>query len=650
VPAQRTKFTALLLFGVLATVAVPMQAQELAGLPPLPVWRMPPADVADPHTVIVGHFDGTLACDGARLLKSTLEPLRGGPAGFGAVRFPAEGAVSIHGSAGFDPAQGTIELWLRPGPDPRRRRDLFSLSGAQSLDGDTLADLFVGGASPDSSPTFSQLYFGQQGLFDRGRPALIETRVPRGMAAGDLDGDGIVDLVITAHADDRVDFVPGPLCAGRRYERPDQVRPLVEVVQPQGLALADLEGDGDLDLVVCSFGAGTHPLMIFENDGSGGMTLIDTAFGGWLSPAEGLALADFDRDGVLDVVFATLGRGNPSAVVFGSLEQDGSYRLVVDDPERRFGLVDQALGVSVADLDGDGWQDIVLARVNAHELAIHLNRRGRFEREPDQLVNAFAPFTVCAARDLNNDGWLDLVLADFRQGALSGIHSAILFGPDYREQSWFQVYSAVSFTIGDMNGDGLNDVFWRSGGSDRSRVFFLDVDGETVGTQHLLSVPSHPSAYGAGVGALAVNTGGTSPYGAAPMRPGSFELYLDAGLVHFAVTDRRGRRHVVSAPFRRPDEQDSLLTLHGYERIAAEWSAREGVLELRVGNPLLGQAHAASGAVSLARYEAGGPIEMTGVSPVFRLGTDPDNQYACNHCAIGGFSVSTRRRSLQGRE
>ncbi|MEC7583115.1 MAG: VCBS repeat-containing protein, partial [Planctomycetota bacterium] len=378
VPASRAKITGLALGVVFGFAALPLHAQELAGLPPLPVWRTPPADLADPDTLIAGHFDGTPACDGANLLKSTLEPLRGGPSGFGAVRFPAQGAVSIHRSDGFDPRQGTIELWLRPGSDPGRRRNLFSLSGAASLDGDTLTDLFVGGASPDSSSTFSHLYFGRRGVVDRENPALIETRVPRGLAAGDLDGDGVDDLVITAHVDGWVDFVPGPLCPGRIYERPYGVRRLVQVVEPQGLALADLEGDGDLDLLVCSYGALTHPLMIFENDGHGGMTLTDTAFGGWLSPSEGLALADFDRDGVLDVVFATLGRGLPSAVVFGSLEEDGSYRLVVDDPERRFALADQALGVSVADLDGDGWQDIVLARVNAHELAIHMNRGGRF--------------------------------------------------------------------------------------------------------------------------------------------------------------------------------------------------------------------------------------------------------------------------------
>jgi len=649
------------------------QGQSLPGMPPLPVFRSSPDRLAENTTIVVGSFAGGVACDGAQLLKSTLVPLPGGPAGFGALGSPDQGAVSIYASEGFDPAEGTLELWVRPGADPGRRRTLFSVSGAASLDGDGFAELFVGGAASDSSTAWSRLYFGEPGGIGVQDPALIETRVPRGVSFGDIDGDGVADLVMTAHADGRVDWVAGPLCPGRTYARPLDVRTLVDVEEPQGLALADLEGDGDLDLLVCSFASLTHPLMVYENDGHGGMTLISESFGGWLSPSEGLAVADFNRDGVLDVVFATLGRGLPSAVVLGSLDDEGHYELLVTDPTRRYPLADQALGVSVADLDGDGWQDIVLARVNAHELVIHNNREGRFDVQPDRRINAFAPFTINAERDLNNDGWLDLVLADFRQGALSGIHSAVLLGPDYDEQAWFKVYSAVSFTIGDLNGDGINDVFWRSGGSERSRAFSLDVNGETAGVQHLPTEPTHPSAYGAGVGVLALTTGGTSPYGATPARPGSFELSLESGEVRFAVTDGRGKRHEVSARFQRPDEAESLLTLHGYVHISAEWSAELGLLELRLGNPVLaghGPADlsglvnpssaldqagtvAAAGTLSrgaVARYEAGGPIEVTAVAPVFRLGTDPNNQYAANGCALAGLRVSTVRRSVLAHE
>ncbi|MFT7462665.1 MAG: hypothetical protein ACI9EF_001007 [Pseudohongiellaceae bacterium] len=632
-------FAVVFVSGMLALGVSPVTGQALPGMPPLPVFRALPGDVSESATIVASRFDGNAMMDGAELLKSTVTPLPGGPAGYGALSFPAEGAVSIYSSEGFDPRQGTIELWVLPGADPGRRRNLFSLSGAASFDGDGFAELFVGGASSDSSTTWSQLYFGEPGGLDSVAPALIETRIPRGVASGDINGDGFDDLVISSHLDGRVEWVAGPICPGRTYERPDDVRLLVEATWPQGLSLADLEGDGDLDLLVCSYDAANHPLFVYENDGTGGMTLLPTQFGGWLSPSEGLAVADFNRDGVLDVVFATLGRGLPSAVVLGSLDENGRYQLLVQDPSQRFPLADQALGVSVADLDGDGWQDIVLARVNAHELVIHMNRAGAFEPEPDRKINAFAPFTVCAERDLNNDGWLDIVLADFRQGSLSGIYSAVLFGPDYDEQAWFKVYSAVSFTIGDMNGDGLNDIFWRSGGSERSRAFYLNVNGETVGGQHVTTTPSHPSAYGAGVGVLALTTGGTSAYGATPARPGSFELSLEAGEIHFAVSDKQGQRHKVSARFQRPDEAQSLLALHGYIHVSAEWSAADGLLELRVGNPQLGK-------LTVARHDAGAPIETAPVSPVFRLGTDPDNQYAANGCAIAGVRISTVRRSV----
>ena len=139
------------------------QGQSLPGMPPLPVFRSSPDRLAEDTTIVVGSFAGGVACDGAQLLKSTLEPLPGGPAGFGALGIPDQGAVSIYASEGFDPRQGTVELWLRPGADPGRQRTLFSVSGAASLDGDRFAELFVGGAVPDSSATWSQLYFGEPG-------------------------------------------------------------------------------------------------------------------------------------------------------------------------------------------------------------------------------------------------------------------------------------------------------------------------------------------------------------------------------------------------------------------------------------------------------------------------------------------------------
>mgnify|MGYP003871047729 CR=1 FL=1 len=120
-----------------------------------------------------------------------------------------------------------------------------------------------------------------------------------GVAAGDVDGDGWCDLFFAGLLDSGcrlyrnlggwrfadITAAAGVACAGR---------------DNTGAAFADLEGDGDLDLLVNSLGAGTA---IFLNDGRGRFTPASPA----LNPGRGgtsLGLADADGDGDLDLYIA----------------------------------------------------------------------------------------------------------------------------------------------------------------------------------------------------------------------------------------------------------------------------------------------------------------------------------------------------------
>src|SRR6185436_19577800 len=118
-----------------------------------------------------------------------------------------------------------------------------------------------------------------------------------GVAAGDVDGDGLCDLYFcglnggSALYRNLGNWKFQDITAAAGVAMPK--------IDPTGAAFADIDGDGDLDLIVNTTGAGTH---IFINDGKGHFQLAGT-----LNPGKGgtsLALADLDGDGFLDLYLA----------------------------------------------------------------------------------------------------------------------------------------------------------------------------------------------------------------------------------------------------------------------------------------------------------------------------------------------------------
>ena len=119
-----------------------------------------------------------------------------------------------------------------------------------------------------------------------------------GVAAGDVDGDGLCDL-----------YFCGLKCGNRLYRnlgnwRFEDITERAGVactnLDATGAALVDIDGDGALDLIVNSLGGGTH---IFINDGHGKFTeakeVQNQGLGGMC-----LALGDYDGDGRLDLYVA----------------------------------------------------------------------------------------------------------------------------------------------------------------------------------------------------------------------------------------------------------------------------------------------------------------------------------------------------------
>ncbi|MDQ8204713.1 FG-GAP-like repeat-containing protein [Pelagicoccus sp. SDUM812003] len=249
-----------------------------------------------------------------------------------------------------------------------------------------------------------------------------------GVAAGDYDGDGWVDLYVTLKTK------PGRLYRNLgdwRFEDVTEEAGLSEkgsildwvsrafssdesVIWRHGSVFADVDNDGLLDLFVCRNDA---PNLLYMNQGDG--TFEEEAEDRGLALADGSvigAFADYDRDGWLDVLILTnqVDGSEPSG------RADRLYRNLGDgyyeEVTLQAGISAVSFGHSAFwfDFDLDGWQDFYIANDYAGPDYLYRNRGdGSFENVLSQMLPHISYSSMGSDRaDINNDGKVDFLVAD----------------------------------------------------------------------------------------------------------------------------------------------------------------------------------------------------------------------------------------------
>jgi len=256
------------------------------------------------------------------------------------------------------------------------------------------------------------------------------------VAAGDLDRDGDVDVIVTRADTNQVWLNDGAGHFSLHQE--------LDAAGFGDVALGDLDSDGDLDAAFVRQNSDA-PGGIWLNDGQATFTNPGWALAG-NSPWE-VELADLDNDTDLDAV--VVDRRGPNLV----FRNDGSGRLVNTD--QALGKAD-SVDVGIGDLDGDGDDDLFVANYSRQPNTVWFNDGdGVFSDSGERLGSSSS--NALAISDLDLDGDLDAYSANVDGMDSIWINDGSGRFSEVKPSDRRQTSSAVA--VGDLNGDTRDDLF-----------------------------------------------------------------------------------------------------------------------------------------------------------------------------------------------
>ena len=215
----------------------------------------------------------------------------------------------------------------------------------------------------------------------------------------------------------------------------------------KSLAWGDMDGDGDLDLVLGNYG---DVIRLYRNDGGGSFVELPAAFGAAAWSTESVAWGDMDGDGDLDLAV-----GNDSQV--NCLYRNDGAGIFTSIPNAFGVAVHVTASVAWGDYDSDGHLDLAVGNRSAANQIFHNNGAGSFSEVSGALGGAAEDTQSIAWGDMDGDGDLDLAVGNY--GAVNRLYRND--GGAFTDVSGalgYTAYNTTSLAWGDLDGDGDLDL------------------------------------------------------------------------------------------------------------------------------------------------------------------------------------------------
>ena len=305
-----------------------------------------------------------------------------------------------------------------------------------------------------------------------------------GVAIGDINNDGLPDIFFSSNAG------ANKLYLNKGNFQFEDISGKAGILQDDkwntGVVFADVNADGWLDIYVCSSGhmsTGNRENKLYINNQKGAFTESAASYGLDISAyTTQVSFFDYDLDGDLDCFMI-----NNSPIPVNQLEfsnkrdlpekdwtvaaflkgggdhlfrnDEGHFTEVTRDAGIHGSLISFGLGVSVADINGDGYPDVFVSNDSYERDYLYINQRnGTFK---DELTNwmQHVSFSSMGAdiADINNDGYPDLFttdmfpMGDHRLKTMGAFDNVDLFNAKIRAGFYYQ-YPVNSLQLNDQHG------------------------------------------------------------------------------------------------------------------------------------------------------------------------------------------------------
>jgi hypothetical protein len=277
-----------------------------------------------------------------------------------------------------------------------------------------------------------------------------------GIASADFNHDGRSDLAVTFGDRNVVAFYiwtsAGFVGTGGFQSPGGDAREIVA---------ADFNRDGNPDIAYGSYACGCVEVMLGVGNGNGDMTFKGDFPAG--AGAHGVAAADLDRDGILDLVVTNALAGT-ATVMKGN--GDGTFTKGVS-----MKTGSSPRNVTVGDFDHDGWLDFAVANTGTNNIAVFF---GPFMTNTPR---GFTQGTISSPRDIENadvngDGNLDLIVSSYTTGKVFVLGGDGAGGFTTSVVQLSSGSGARDIAVGDMDEDGRTDVLVANQTAGTASIFF----------------------------------------------------------------------------------------------------------------------------------------------------------------------------------
>lgn len=309
-----------------------------------------------------------------------------------------------------------------------------SAFGSQPLDGSISLNYLTGSHSQITSAPLSN----ETIQLSQATPYSVGIQ-PLPIVVGDLNGDGLLDLMIANENDNDVSVMLGNPDGTFQPQRTFAVGQT-----PESIAVGDFNNDGILDLAVANTLSNTVSILLGNGDGSfRPQTTIPAGRG-----PTSVVTEDFNSDGNLDLVVVNTADANLS-VSLG--KGDGTFQSPMN-----YATGNSPTSAMVGDFNGDGSPDLVVANTKDNTISLLIsNNDGTFQSERT-VATGIGPYSI-AIGDFNGDGDLDLATTN-RNGNTVSVILGNGNGTLQNQLTYATGIAPDSIVVGDFNGDGKSDL------------------------------------------------------------------------------------------------------------------------------------------------------------------------------------------------